>query len=361
VNAPPGGTPFLSVILPFKDSEATIGACLDALAAQRYERFEVLPMDDASLDGAAALCRDKGFEPIRCERPFPFCRNEGARRARGDVLVYVDSDVVLPPDTLSRVAEALTDERWSAVVGTYSVEHPHPGLASQYKNLWIRYSYLARGGSIDFIFGAISAVRRTAFTDIGGFDEAFRHRTGGTDIDAGMRLIRKGHAIRLDPSIEVVHLRRYRARALLANDFWRSLGYSRLGARHRRLRSSFARGFSNISAGFIASVGLAWAATAAAVTAVATSSGWSGAGGVAPGAAAVCLGAAYLAINAGFLGYFARHRGRLAAARLVPLLFLDHLVCGVGGALGLLQGLGRRVRGASAARAAGGPIPPTLV
>ncbi len=322
--------PMISVVIPFRNSEKTISQCLDSVSRQRYRPYEVILMDDSSTDESKAISVSKGFDPIACSNPFPFCRNDGARRAKGKIIFFTDSDVVLPLDTLERVAKALEDSRWDAVVGTYSARHPNENLSSQYKNLWIRYSYLERGESIDFIFGAVSAIRRQAFFDLGGFDGRFSHKTGGVDTDMGLRLKEKGYAIRLDPSIEVIHLKRYSFFQLLTNDFCRSLGYSRLGTRRSLVVASLRKGFSNIYSGFIWSVALAWLCLFAGTATFAVS----------PllGLVVAVLLCVYFLTNRRFLLFYARNRSWGEALRIAPILFVDHLVCGLGSAVGLVWG-----------------------
>jgi len=326
--------PLISIIIPFKNCEDTIACCLESVSRLAYDNFEVILLDNDSIDRSKEIALERGFHAIPCSGPIPAVRNEGARRARGEKLFFTDSDVCLPPDILSRMTQELEKGNCDVIVGTYSEQHPHENLASQYKNLWIRYSYTRLIPSIDFIFTAVSAIRREVFLSAGGFAGGFSHKTGGTDIDMGMRLRAEGFRIKLDTSLDVIHLKRYSFLRLLKNDFFRSIGYSRLAAKKQVFLQSVQKGFSNIYPRFIWSVvlsmiclfnifaALLWSSTACLLF--------------------ILLLTVYLYLNRSFLSYYAHCRSYWEAAKIVPIIFADHAVCGFGSVIGVCQGLWNR-------------------
>ncbi|MEV3983735.1 glycosyltransferase [Nonomuraea sp. NPDC049758] len=95
--------PLLSVVVPVHNVEPYLTECLKSLAAQTMEDFEVIMVDDGSIDGSRRLAddfvaRDPRFTLIEQQNlgPGP-ARNEGVRRARGTYLAFADSDDVVPP------------------------------------------------------------------------------------------------------------------------------------------------------------------------------------------------------------------------------------------------------------------------
>ena len=107
----PDIVPALSVVVPAYEAQGTIGACLDALAAQSdAPPFEVVVVD-SSPDGATVACvaeraRRHPSLALRCEhlaaRAFPgVARNAGVRLARADLLLFVDSDCVPASDLVA--------------------------------------------------------------------------------------------------------------------------------------------------------------------------------------------------------------------------------------------------------------------
>ena len=112
------GAPLLSVLVPARNEEASIRACLEALLAQDYPNFEIIVLDDRSTDGTAATTlarRDPRVRLVRgAELPDGWTGKNWActqlaREARGDVLCFVDADTNLQPETLSRASGELQE------------------------------------------------------------------------------------------------------------------------------------------------------------------------------------------------------------------------------------------------------------
>jgi glycosyltransferase involved in cell wall biosynthesis len=123
--APLAPAPTLSVIVPARNEEALIAGTLDALltAAARFEgcslveldlarsAVEILVVDNLSSDGTLAALAPfvarHGVRVVTSTRlRAPCARNDGARAARGRILVFVDADTLVPPDLLLRVRRA---------------------------------------------------------------------------------------------------------------------------------------------------------------------------------------------------------------------------------------------------------------
>src|SRR4051812_15109114 len=98
----PTTCPYVSVIVPTRNRRESLHRTLDALEAQTYERFEVVVVDDASVDGTSAslqqhrwrirltLVQGNGLGPAAA-------RNKGLAQARGELIAFTDSDCV--PDS----------------------------------------------------------------------------------------------------------------------------------------------------------------------------------------------------------------------------------------------------------------------
>ncbi len=209
----------------------------------------------------------------------------------------------------------------------YSAVHPHQNLASQYKNLWIRYSYLKSRSHIDWVFGAVTAFRKDRFLKVGGFDDTMHMRYGGEDLELGKRYADQKHLIRLDQSVEVVHLKRHTLKTLLLNDLRRSRGFVNLAGNLGQLGKSLRTGFVNIYSGFVYSTLLAWLLLVHLLLAPwFTAFQW---------AFLVSL-VAYLSLNLPFIIYSSKHRGSLEGLKIIGIMYLDHLVCALGSLKGFL-------------------------
>jgi chlorobactene glucosyltransferase len=112
-NPAPPDAPLVSVLVPARDEERTIGACVNALLAQTYPRYEVLVLDDESRDRTAAIVAElaAAHPHLRLLHGAPllpgwmgksFACWQLAQAARGDYLLFTDADTVLAPHTVAK-------------------------------------------------------------------------------------------------------------------------------------------------------------------------------------------------------------------------------------------------------------------
>lgn len=110
---PSGGPRLVSVLVPARNEERGIAACLASLSAQTYPALEILAVDDGSTDGtpallAAAAGRDPRVRVLRLEGPPAgwtgkcFALASGAAMARGAWLCFTDADTVHAPESIAR-------------------------------------------------------------------------------------------------------------------------------------------------------------------------------------------------------------------------------------------------------------------
>lgn len=105
-----------SVVIPAYNVEAYLEECLGSVAAQSWEDWEAIVVDDGSTDGSGALAeawarKDKRFRVIRQEnRGLSAARNTGMEQAKGTYLLFLDGDDWLEQETLEILASELRDE-----------------------------------------------------------------------------------------------------------------------------------------------------------------------------------------------------------------------------------------------------------
>src|SRR5947208_11949010 len=112
----------LSIVIACRNARPTIHACLEALRASTHPVFECILVDDSSTDNSAELAESGGMQVVRLQvQGGPArARNIGAAAATGDIIVFLDSDVCVHPDTLARIAEHFeNDPHLQAVIGSY--------------------------------------------------------------------------------------------------------------------------------------------------------------------------------------------------------------------------------------------------
>jgi GT2 family glycosyltransferase len=278
-----------------------------------------LVVDDASTDDTAAQAEACGVRVIRLPRNRgpAGARNEGAQQASGDVLFFVDADVVLAPDALERVAKTLGDPTIAATFGSYDAHPRAPGIVSQYRNLLHHFVHQTGRYEASTFWAGCGAVRRAAFAELGGFDATRYQNPSIEDIELGCRLRRAGYRIVLDKQLQGTHLKRWTLRSMVSTDLWRrAIPWSRLIFEQKEFPADL-----NLKAAQRMSVALTGLAAILLTLGV-----WR------PGflLAAIVAAAAVVALNRGFLEFLARERGVAFAAACVPLHLLHHFCSGVG-------------------------------
>jgi glycosyltransferase involved in cell wall biosynthesis len=243
---------FISTIVPVYNGSKYLERCLDALLASSYSDYEVIVVDDASTDDSIEIARRKGVTVL----PLPKWmgpsagRNSAAEIARGDILLFVDADVVVRPDTISKVAaDFAADPKIAALFGSYDDEPAEKNFLSQYKNLQHHFVHQQGNPEASTFWTGCGAVRRVVFETLGGLDPNWRLE----DIEFGYRVRRAGHRILLDKNLQVKHLKRWTLRSWLrAEIFYRAVPWSKLIIEHRTMVNDLnLRVSDRISAGLL--------------------------------------------------------------------------------------------------------------
>ncbi len=331
----------VSVIIPVHNSEAELRQCLAAVFEQRSEWLECIVVDDGSSDGSAAVSRAYPVTlkhlPRRCGPAF--ARNVGALAARGDIIFFLDADCRLRPGALSRVRRLLSNSpEIAAVFGSYDARPPGRSLVSRYKNLTHHWVHQNASRAATTFWGACGAVRREVFLKLGGFDSRCYPDASIEDVELGYRLYAGGYQVRLDPELQVTHLKRWRLMSLLRSEvFARGVPWSRLLWHHRRLPNDL-----NFRWGHRASAMAACLLPVAMVLGIA--SPWF------LGLAAALLGI-FLALNARYLRFMRRTGGLTLALLALPMQVIFYWCAALALVLGTAAHFSSRQRERDAARA----------
>jgi glycosyltransferase involved in cell wall biosynthesis len=146
-------------------------------------------------------------------------RNEGAAQATGDVLVFVDSDVIVHYDALERIRRHFDeDPELSALMGAYDDRVATSRLVAAFRNLLHHHVHYRAAGPAQTFWAGLGAVRREQFEAVGGFDATRYRRPSIEDIELGLRLADRGSTIVLDPWVRGTHLKDWTLREMLATD-----------------------------------------------------------------------------------------------------------------------------------------------
>ncbi len=161
----------ISIIIPAYNEEALLDATLRAVresAIAAGEPFEIIVVDDGSTDRTAEIARADGAQVVSVHvRQIGAARNAGAKVAKGDLLVFVDADTLVPPEVLKGAVAAV---RAGAVGGG-------SGVLTDSDDPWWGPPTLAFASrlmrTLRWAAGCFLFVRADVFQRVGGFDERY--------------------------------------------------------------------------------------------------------------------------------------------------------------------------------------------
>jgi glycosyltransferase involved in cell wall biosynthesis len=320
--------PRLSVIVPARNAALHLPRCLDALNRNRGVAFEVLVVDDGSTDATPRIAERYG---ARCfKTPSPMgpggARNLGANHARGEILVFVDADVVVPPDALALI-EGDFDRvpELAALFGSYDSAPAWGDFLSQYKNLMHHYVHQKSKESAVTFWAGCGAIRRVAFNEFGGFNAKKYPKPSIEDIELGLRMAAAGRTIRLNHRLQVKHLKRWTLLVLLRADIlYRAVPWTNLILETRNLPRDLNLTFAARLSAML--VGLLAVALAVLPFSLRSTISWFSAG---VPLALLGLMVLLLALNWDVYAFFRRERGWWFAAGAVLAHWFYYLYSGI--------------------------------
>ena len=240
----------ISVVIPAYNAETTLDSCLDSLKKQTLPPFQIILVDDSSNDRTASIASEAGIEILSfSSRGGPaIARNAGADRAEGDIILFLDADVTVPPDLIERIIDCFnSDSSVVAVQTVYSPFCPAEDMVSRYQNYYYYHALARINENSTATFATwCAAILRNTFIEIGGFNTSIPEPTV-EDEELGYEIADRGYKIALAKDIQVTHLasytisqfsrRRYRMARAQAKSGWRSIR-ERLLKRYINLRET---------------------------------------------------------------------------------------------------------------------------
>jgi glycosyltransferase involved in cell wall biosynthesis len=236
------GKPFLSIIIPAYNASESLVALLESIRKSTFKQYEVIIGDDASNQQLTV----NFLQSNKKKRSFPLrvvrlvrnkgpaaARNAAAKRACGNVLVFLDADVTVYPDTLAKIAGKFKEDHdLTAITGVWDKHQKSKNFFPQFKALrdWSYWTNERDRDGYYYLFSTRNAaMRREVFLRLGGFNEAFRQME---DVELTYR-IAKRYAIIFAPDVRVHHefegfwpiVKKY---------FWRSFYWTKLYRERRK-------------------------------------------------------------------------------------------------------------------------------
>ena len=163
----------LSIIIPTKNEEKYLPKLLDSIKAQNFRDFEIIVADANSKDKTREIARNYGCKVIQGGMPAKG-RNQGARYSKGELLVFIDADIILPHNFLKKALKEFNEKKLD-VAGT--LQSPIP-TNQKFKDLRYKIMYeltnkwMLLMQNIKPYMQACMFSRREIHEKIGGFNEA---------------------------------------------------------------------------------------------------------------------------------------------------------------------------------------------
>jgi chlorobactene glucosyltransferase len=219
-------SPKVSILVPARDEEDSVGPCVRSLLAQDYGDFEVVVLDDGSKDRTPAVLAGLRADRLRvlAGRPLPdgwngktwACR-QLADAARGELLLFTDADTVFHQETTRLAVNALTAPH--ADLLTAITANRIPTLGEQLTVPFVTWSLLSllplivtrllpRSAVFTTANGKFMLFRREAYDAIGGHEAVKDDAT--EDIAIARSARRRGYRWRLMDATPLVGARMYR-------------------------------------------------------------------------------------------------------------------------------------------------------
>ncbi len=206
--------PSVSVVVPFRGSEGDarrLAASLERLELR--QRDELIVADNSGAEASHYVYEPGGGSQtqrrvVRAggERSSYHARNVGAAAARGDWLLFIDSDCLPGPDLLDSYFDPPADTRAGALAGAVTTDPGQDAFLARYasdRKFLDQESGLHTAGAAAATANLM--VRREAFEALGGFAEGIR---SGGDVDLCRRLLAADWTIERRPGAVVHHLHR---------------------------------------------------------------------------------------------------------------------------------------------------------
>jgi glycosyltransferase involved in cell wall biosynthesis len=222
----------ISIIIPVHNGTRFLKQCLAAVKESSYSCYEIIVVDDGSTDESADIACQEGarvFQLPRRSGPAA-ARNFGAKKAEGDILLFIDSDVLIKTETLVRVvSDYQKHPDIVAVFGSYDDNPAEKNFLSQYRNLLHHFVHQHSKTEAVTFWAGCGAIRKDIFHDIGGFAQKKYPRPCIEDIELGYRLRKMGYRILLDKDLQVKHLKEWSLKSMLHADvFYRAVPWAKL-------------------------------------------------------------------------------------------------------------------------------------
>ncbi|RJQ13804.1 MAG: glycosyltransferase [Nitrospiraceae bacterium] len=197
----------ISIVIPTYNAARFMPDLLDSIFRNKVDDMEVIIVDDCSKDDTVRIAKDYPVRVIELARnggPAK-ARNIGVEAARGDIIFFLDSDVIVLDGTVKEVKDYFDkDPSANCVIGICATEPLNKGFVPAYMAMFEYVHLIVRQYDRVSVFAPrCGAIKKDLFIRVGGYNEGYR----GADVEDFelARRINKVDCIILDPKILVRH------------------------------------------------------------------------------------------------------------------------------------------------------------
>jgi glycosyltransferase involved in cell wall biosynthesis len=208
----------LSVVIPVYNAGLELNLCLEAILNQSLPAQEIILIDDGS-STPVDVRQFPNIQIIRHENNLgpSQARNTGMKASSSEFILFVDSDIIIPHDAISRVSRILRDSvdpKIGITTARHSISNKdHVGLVTCYKEVYMNYVFSKQKENVDFLYGGFCAFKRPS--DI-LWPQGLRF---AEDTFMGQLLFESGYTIKLLNDLEIKHIKNYDVLSFLKHSY----------------------------------------------------------------------------------------------------------------------------------------------
>ena len=197
----------ISIIIPIYNSSLTLNECLNSIFNSSYKNYEVIVVSDKSTDNSVDIAKKYKTKVIELSqnRGPGAARNKGSEEAQGEILLFLDSDVIINKDSLNLIIDKFQIDEINAIQGIYSHQPNYKCVATQFYQSYLCYYVWAENKKYaSTLVTGCFAVRKKIFNKLNGFDVNIENPSC-EDEKFGYSLIENGYKIPILRNLQVVH------------------------------------------------------------------------------------------------------------------------------------------------------------
>ena len=160
--------PFFSIVIPAHNEENYIKSTLHSIKNQTFQNFETIIVANGCTDGTEETIKKRTNEKLRLlslpKANVSVARNAGALNAQGEVLLFLDADTMLAPDSLQKIKEEFAEHH---AIATTKVNPDLPDKKFKLATIFKNFNH-----SLNLYQGCSGALvcRKKDFSSVGGYD-----------------------------------------------------------------------------------------------------------------------------------------------------------------------------------------------